>query len=40
MTQFQKNYSLTWGCQAENHLVWKKIGNGLSDFGFIENLEN
>ena len=42
MTQFQKKtITLTWGCQAENHVGMEKIGNGLSDFGFSsENLEN
>ena len=38
---YKKTVTLTWGCQAENHVGMEKIGNGLSDFGFTsENLEN
>ena len=38
---YKKTVTLTWGCQAENHVGMEKIGNGLSDFGFSsENLEN
>ena len=41
MTTFQKKtITLTWGCQAENHVGMQKIGKGLSDVGFSsKNLE-
>ena len=26
--------TLTWGCQAENHVNMQKVGNGLSKNGF------
>ena len=40
MTLLQKKtITLTWGCQAENHVGMQKVGNGLSDNGFTnENL--
>ena len=35
----KKTITLTWGCQAENHVGMQKVGNGLSDNGFTnENL--
>tara|TARA_B110000114_G_C15006132_1_gene362813 strand:+ start:163 stop:951 length:789 start_codon:yes stop_codon:yes gene_type:complete len=42
MTTFQrKTVTLTWGCQAENHVGMQKVGNGLSKSGFTtKNLEN
>ena len=40
MSLFQKKtVTLTWGCQAENHVGMQKVGKGLSEFGFThENL--
>ena len=29
-----KTITLTWGCQAENHVGMEKIGKGLSKSGF------
>ena len=42
MSTFQrKTVTLTWGCQAENHVGMQKVGNGLSKSGFTtKNLEN
>ena len=41
MTTFQKKtVTLTWGCQAENHVGMQKVGKGLSNSGFSsKNLE-